>query len=273
MAVPGFIGTRRPVFPTDRQSARCRRATASEPESPGRPGRRGWPSERADVCWVALPSAESRLADHLAVLSDLERARAARFRFAADRIRSVVARASLRRLLGSYLGLDPIDVSFAEGPHGKPLLADERCTLSFNTAHSGGLVVHVVSECSVVGIDVERIRFEPLGEAMLGEFLTRAEASRLRRMPLAAAHREAHRLWTHKEAYLKALGTGLSVNPRQVELGIGDEPCGEFGARISHCKVDASTPCWSVWDLACPPGYVATLVRPGPPVPVRETVM
>lgn len=273
MVVPRFIGTRRPVSSVDRRSTRCWQPIAPEPGSSGWPGRRSWPSERADVYWVALPSAETPVADHLAVLSELERSRAARFRFAADRIRSVVARASLRRLLANYLGLDPVNVSFAEGPHGKPFLADERCTLSFNTAHSGGLVVHVVTERSVVGIDVERIRPEPLGAAMLGEFLTPAETNRLRRMPLAEAHREAHRIWTHKEAYLKALGSGLSVNPRQVDLGIGDEPCVEFGARVSHCKVDALTPCWSVWDLACPPGYVATLVRAGRPVLVHEAVM
>lgn len=279
MVAPGLIGITRPTSAADDRLKGCVQSVAAEPFSPGhpdprgRPGRPSWPSARADVHWVALPVHEGDIADHLAVLSTPERLRAARFRFAADRIRCVVSRASLRRLLAHYLGLDPRDVALAEGPHGKPILADRSCTLTFNTAHSGDLVVHVVTACSLVGIDVERIRREPLGEAMLREFLSPTETRRLSQMPRAEAHLEAHRIWTHKEAYLKALGSGLSVDPRQVEVALGAEPRIAFGARISRCTFDALTPCWSVWDLACPAGYMATLVRSGRPVRLKESVV
>ena len=227
-----------------------------------------WPVGRADVFWVTLSPATLASCD--AVLSDGERARAESFRFAADRVRSVISRGSLRQLLGRYLGLDPRAVPIAPNPHGKPLLTMPGCNLRFNSTHSGELIIHAVTASTLVGIDVERIRAKPMAESMLGQFLNPVELCRLQRMPAALAHLEAHRLWTHKEAYLKALGTGLSLDPRSVDLALVAAPGGARQARVSHCGVGGLGSCWSVWELLRCPHYVATLVRADQPVPLHE---
>lgn len=234
----------------------------------------GWPSARVDVWRVDLSAAETGLSNYAATLSEAERARAARFRFAIDRTRCVVSRGSLRRLLGAYLGARADRIALQDGLHGKPMLADmARRPLRFNTAHSGDIVIHAVTAGGEVGIDIEQMRVQPFAESTLRGFLSAAEAARLRGMGPSLANREAYRLWTLKEAYLKARSCGLTVDPTDIDLGLADAPFGDFGARVVWRTEDDYPSQWSVWELATLPDYVTTLVRAGQPVPLCEWVM
>ena len=91
-------------------------------------------------------------------LSADERARAARFHFARDRVRFLRGRAALRHLLAGYAGLEARALVFAQGAHGKPALPGTG--LEFNLSHSGGCAVLAVTRGRRVGVDVERIQAE-----------------------------------------------------------------------------------------------------------------
>jgi 4'-phosphopantetheinyl transferase len=152
------------------------------------------------------PAAQARLET---LLSDDELARAQRFARAADRNRYVCAHGLLRLVLARYIGLRPEDVAFGTGRGGKPRLANRRGP-RFNLSHADGLGLLAVSGGREVGVDLEKVR--ELGH--LGE-LARRCFSPVEQAAFAAIA-EARQLraffagWTRKEAFLKALGDGLS---------------------------------------------------------------
>jgi 4'-phosphopantetheinyl transferase len=141
-------------------------------------------------------------------LSADERARADRFRRQADQRRFIVARSTLRAILASYLGVPPAGVPFAYGAQGKPRVSEDR--LRFNVSHAHELMLVAVACTREVGIDVEYVR--PIAEAdrIAERMFSPRERETLRCLPASERLPSFFRAWTLKEAYLKALGEGLS---------------------------------------------------------------
>lgn len=166
-------------------------------------------AERELHVWVARSDVA---AETLRELSDLldpeEQERVARFRFEEDRQRAVVARATLRRLLGSYLEREPRALRFVYGPQGKPALADG--ALEFNVSHSGPLVLLAFARGSAVGVDVEREKPQRELAAIAGRFFAPDEAEKVR--DPARDAQAFYRTWTAKESVIKAVGGGLSID-------------------------------------------------------------
>lgn len=150
-----------------------------------------------------------------AMLDDAERARADRFVFAKDRDQFVVARSWLRRLLGRYLGRDASTLRFQYGAQGKPALltdgAMEEMALRFNVSHSHEQVLLAFAMGREVGVDVEWIEARVNGAELASTCFSSDEQ---RVYHSAPEHRQLgafFRYWTAKEAYIKALGGGLSI--------------------------------------------------------------
>jgi len=143
------------------------------------------------------------------VLSEEERARAARFHFESDRHRFIAARAALRRILAAYLDRAPADLVFSLGRHGKPAL--ENLGLEFNLSHSGGCGLLAVTRGRRVGVDLERVRSEFAGEDIARRFFASAEVEALAATKPDEYVTAFFRCWTRKEAYVKARGDGLSL--------------------------------------------------------------
>lgn len=179
------------------------------------------------------------------VLSASERAAAARFRFPRDRARATSSRTGLRWLLGGYLGLPPETLVFAVGAEGKPRLAGAGA-VSFNLSHSGIYAAAVVSRDREVGIDLERIRPDAVGRDIAARFFSSQERSWLDATPGMEAF---FRLWTAKEAVLKAMGTGLSTPLNALSVRPGQD-----------------APPWNLRELDLAPGYATAVAFDGPPV-------
>ena len=186
------------------------KGSALVPETSGTRG------EAADdiLIWTAtLDRSEGERAGWEAILSPDELARANRFHFVKDRNHFIVARGLLRSLLGKYLHLEPASLEFAYGPYGKPELSGASAVsgASFNLAHSGGLAAYAISRRRNLGIDVERIQAESAGEDIARRYFSAREAGDLQTLPPEEKVAAFFRCWTRKEAYLKALGTGLQT--------------------------------------------------------------
>ena len=146
------------------------------------------------------------------VLTVEETARAKRFNFARDRDRYVIARATLKILLGNYLGLPAPRIDLTYGAFGKPALhPGHTAALTFNLSHAGGYALYGFAGGAEVGVDLE---LEDLGievDSLVHRYFSPTEAQRVLALPGRDRRAAFFRTWTRKEAFIKAHGHGLSL--------------------------------------------------------------
>ena len=140
------------------------------------------------------------------LLSQSEKDAARRFRKPEDGQTYILAHGLLRHILGRYLGEDPGTLDFSSGEFGKPFLQPN--DLAFNLTHSGNRVAIAVARSSV-GIDLEQIKIQSVDSCLISTCLTASERHWLEQQT-DDPHRGFFRLWTLKEAVLKADGRGLA---------------------------------------------------------------
>lgn len=163
---------------------------------------------------VAVPDSLFQLCRSTLTEEEIERSN--RFHFEKDRSQFLVARGLLRLLLGFHSEISPTEVKIQLGQFGKPFATGGPY---FNLAHSGGQILIGLTNATEIGVDIEALQLEKKRMLPLQDRIcTPGEIASL--SPLAEPIREAalYRLWTAKEAYLKALGTGLQVEPDEIEI-------------------------------------------------------
>jgi 4'-phosphopantetheinyl transferase len=190
-------------------------------------------------------------------LSLEEEQRASRFRSIELRERWMAARGALRHILASYAQSEPGTLVFREGPHGKPVLTCAAEDIPFNLSHTGGLALVAVAGIGRVGIDAEIVRSEIEVEDLSRRFFAPAEAAQILALSPDARVAAFLNCWTRKEAFVKALGGGLSVPLDSFQVSVrSDEP-----ARLLWVDGEESDR-WSMWDVS-EPGVAAALVLEG----------
>jgi 4'-phosphopantetheinyl transferase len=145
-------------------------------------------------------------------LSPAERDRAARFLLDRERRRFTASHVFLRRILAAYTGIAPRSLQFEHGPHGKPELAGPTMPLPvhFNLSHAGELAVVAVAR-QTVGVDIEVIREIQNYEQIAKRFFTAREYAAILAFPEPERSKAFLHCWTRKEAFVKAVGAGLSM--------------------------------------------------------------
>ena len=173
------------------------------------------PDGEVCVWWASLGLTDAEKEEAYRVLSPEEKHRAGRFRIDGAARRFIAARAALRSVLGKATGMGPADVTFDFGKHGKPRLPDEG--LHFNASDSGEFVAVALSSREV-GIDIELLRPFRRSQRLARRICTDRELEALARFSEEQRGAQLLRLWTCKEAALKAVGTGLPGGLRNVEI-------------------------------------------------------
>jgi 4'-phosphopantetheinyl transferase len=194
--------------------------------------------------WVArLEASENNFARAFSWLSPDELKRAERFRFERHYRAFVLGRAVLRALVASYLRIAPTEASFTYGPKGKPALLDAPCPLSFNVSNSGDLAAYAFTLDCELGVDVEYRRRLVEIEGIARRFFAPDEVAELMGLSEGDRPEGFFNCWTRKEAYIKAVGEGLSVplDSFQVTLQPG------IAARM--VALDGSTSAAERWTL------------------------
>jgi 4'-phosphopantetheinyl transferase len=191
----------------------------------------------------------------LRILDQDERARSGRFHFDKHRRYFVAGRGFLRTLLARYLDTRPEAVRFNYGPYGKPALdGDHReSPLRFNASHSGEWAVYGFVQHREIGVDVEYVKPHFATEGIAERFFSAGEVQALNALTEAEKPAAFFRCWTRKEAYIKAIGSGLShpLDTFDVTLAPG-EPA-------ALLNVEG----WSLFDLDVESGYAAALAVAG----------
>jgi 4'-phosphopantetheinyl transferase len=192
-----------------------------------------------------------------------ESEKAGRFRFDRHRQQFVIARGALRSVLGHYLDRPPRQLRFAYGPFGKPEVEGEegRDCLRFNLSHAEGVALIALTRGREVGVDVEAVRAEFPGMEIAERFFSGREVETLRAMPEGARAAAFFLYWTRKEAYIKALGEGLSHPLGQFSVSLAD---GESRVLAEPEGVAHEASAWVVKGVSLGASHAAAVCFRGP---------
>ena len=175
----------------------------------------------------------------------------------------VLCRAALRINLAERLGCSWGRLSFGFLEHGKPYvrLSDRSVDISFNVSHSGGHGLIAITNEASVGVDVEE-RAPQRDLDGIGSLVYGPEERRLLGTASGCTKVQIfYRLWSMKEALIKAIGTGFSLNPSGFEVPrpmLRGERSGTF--RFPHLPSQT----WRILDLGEPRFAAALAYRLSP---------
>ena len=199
------------------------------------------------------------VAQDRALLADEENARADRLLLPRVRERFIFARAILRRLLAGYLHVDPAKLVFRYTAQGKPYLGDG-AALCFNLSHSKDVAVIAIARRREIGIDIEATTRDVEFEGVARKVFSPNENARLARVTPELRRAAFFRIWTRKEAYVKARGEGLNYSLRS--FSVSDLP-GDDDALLADERQPLAHLAWRLAEIAAPAGFSAALAAPG----------
>jgi len=204
-----------------------------------------------------LPVAPTYLRHLEATLSAGERARADRFRLPEHRERFVVAHGGLRDILSRYLDIPADQLTFVTNDYGKPALAaPDHTRLQFNLSHSGALILLAVTCDRPVGIDVEQIIPPDNFSRLVEQFFSTNENAAFRALPESKRAAAFFAGWTRKEAYVKALGMGVSLPLDQFDVTMDPDAPPHLLADRRHPHHPET---WTLLSFVPASGYIAAL--------------
>jgi 4'-phosphopantetheinyl transferase len=209
---------------------------------------------------VELEQPEHLLEKFRSTLDEHELQRASRFHFERHRRHFVAGRGVLRQLLAQYLETTPEAVRFSYGAYGKPALNGEHrnSRLRFNMSHSHEVALFAFAEDKELGVDVERIRADFASEEIARHYFSPREVETFNVIPKQDQVEAFFRCWTRKEAYIKAIGKGLSQPLDQFDVTLAAQQ----PAALLWCSEDDASR-WSMTNLDIGSGYAGALAVEG----------
>jgi 4'-phosphopantetheinyl transferase len=213
--------------------------------------------------WLATiendPSSTARM---LALLPGDEQSRAAGYKHQGARLRFITARGLLRTVLARFTGSSPDSLLFSYSAKGKPFLPVPRAgnAIHFNIAHSGELVLCGITIGRRIGVDIETTAKRPDLMKIAHRYFAPAEVTELESLPMEQRIPAFFCCWTRKEAYLKAIGEGISYGLDCFEVSAHpDKPA----RLIRDCQNPDETTRWRLEDIDTGPGYRAAIAVEG----------
>lgn len=195
------------------------------------------------------------------LLSPDELERADRFLRSEHGAHFAVSRGALRILLGHYLSREPDGLSFRYGARGKPSLGQPLGSdIQFNLSHSAGLAIFAFSRGRRLGADIEGGDRRVAPEQIARRFFSPREVADLESLPPASRKQAFLHCWTRKEAYLKAIGSGLSAGLGGFSVSLRS---GEPAHLLEIDGQPGEAGRWRMQDLAPGEGYAAALCVEG----------
>ena len=180
----------------------------------------------ADV-WYLFPDAirdPELLNDYWNILSNDEISRGERFCFDRDRHRHLVTWALARTMLSSYADISPKAWEFGNNQYGRPHISGpvSAPNLRFNLSHTRNLIACIVAPEFDVGIDVEDCRRNISGPAIARRYFSAREVAAFERLTKNEQAAAFFEYWTLKEAYVKAVGRGISLGLARFSFELDD---------------------------------------------------
>lgn len=216
--------------------------------------------------WISLAQPDEQRQGLQELLQADERERFDRIRDADARGRRLVARAALRSILAQYLPEHPAELTFDYGPYGKPSLR-QWPAIGFNLSHANGVALCAVTRDRSIGVDIEYRRRLVDGDAVARRFFAAEEYAVYASLPADQREVGFFNAWTRKEAFIKAIGDGLSRPLHEFVVSLRP---GEAARLLAIEAAPEDVARWTLVDLPCPPGYTAALAVDGGHVALRH---
>jgi 4'-phosphopantetheinyl transferase len=166
--------------------------------------------------WKVGLNAGNPHADYQKILSIDEQLRAAKLISSEKRLRFQSARSALRNILSLYVNQPSENIQFKYGPNGKPylLLDGQPGLIEFNIAHSENLMLAVFAQRCPVGIDLEFRQPVSTRDWIVNQYFSKIDRGIFQNLSEEEKETAFLNIWIKKEAYGKAMGTGLSHQPQ-----------------------------------------------------------
>jgi 4'-phosphopantetheinyl transferase len=197
------------------------------------------------------------------ILSDPECARAAQFARTELSDQYVAARGVLRKILSCYCACLPEAVALSSDEFGKLRLAANMRNdgLRFNLSHSGDWALYAIANGPEVGVDIEVMRERADLLSIADRFFSPREVEALRATPPSIQTEAFYACWTRKEAYVKAVGRGLSISLDQFDVSVDPE----IENVTLRTRLEPEDPNrWTLLDISPCDGYAAALAVENP---------
>jgi 4'-phosphopantetheinyl transferase len=211
---------------------------------------------RSDFVHVVRLCLDDTIDGAIDLLDGDERDRAARFMFDQDRRRFIASHAGARLVLANCLGRAAESLRFSVGPFGKPRLIDPPQDVRFSLSHAGDRALLAIALGQEIGVDLEAHRAIEVVE-VAQRFFGPREIEALETLPKPERSSAFFRCWTRKEAFIKALGRGLSFPLDGFEVSVQDDASSQL-LRACIAVPDALRR-WRIVALDAEPGYAAAL--------------
>jgi 4'-phosphopantetheinyl transferase len=195
-------------------------------------------------------------------LSPAERERAARFCFVQNQRRFIIRRSILRQLLAAGRKTSPETISIKFTAHGKPFVSDQEGSynLRFSCSHSADLALVAISRGVELGVDLEQQRFLADAEDLARSHFSRREFYELAGLPQSLKTVGFFNCWTRKEAFVKAIGLGLSFPLNRFSVSLApDKPATILDVADSPAVVNQ----WEMIAFEAGADYSAAIVSEG----------
>lgn len=211
-------------------------------------------ADEIHIWFVVLDQPVPVLEALVQVLAPDERTRAERFLFRKDRRRFMARHGILRMILERYLGITAAELRFSQGKNGKPAISETfgNVNIRFNISHSNGAALFAFARNKEIGVDIEYICALSGMEKIVERFFSANENDAMRALPDGQKRGAFFSGWTRKEAFVKALGDGLSCPLDKFDVSLSPaEPAGLL--RIEGAPGEVSR--WSIRDVNPAPDY------------------
>ena len=143
-----------------------------------------------------------------------------KYKFKKDRMRYTLTRFFLRKILSNFIGINPLDIIISTNRFGKPVIDHKKYSnIKFNLSHSGEIIIYAVSLSNDVGIDIEILDSTINHLEIAKNYFSSKETLFLKNSKNQfEIISKFFRIWTRKEALLKAVGTGLLLDLKQIDV-------------------------------------------------------
>ncbi len=158
-----------------------------------------------------------------AVLSPEEWRQADRFKRPELRQQFIEIRSRVRQHLSHYVDCSPERLKILRTPAGKPYLADYP-EVFFNLSHCQKNWVLVITTGSRIGVDIERVRERKGMEGLVKRCFSSREQQTWNHLPETERLEQFYRYWTAKEAFVKAVGQGIVLGLKNVQIAFDPQP-------------------------------------------------